>query len=79
MNATSWNQLIFDLHYHRPIKLIKVSEEFFNHLETHCKADILDHMPEDVNGVLGEFTCIPIAVDNTLASNEYELVFEKEE
>ena len=70
---------IFDLHYRRPIKLIKVSEELLNDIKAQCQPDILDNIPEYANGVIGDFTGIPIVVDPTLSSNEYKIVFAKEE
>lgn len=77
MNEMFWTQL-FDLHYHRPIKLIKVGPEAFNYIEAQCKPDMTYQISDDTNGYIGEFTGVPIAVDDTLSGYEYQLVFSKE-
>lgn len=43
------DQFVFDLHYRRPIKLIKVSEELLHYIEAQCQPDILDNIPEYAN------------------------------
>ena len=57
------------------VKQIKVTPDFYECLKAKCIKEIINmDLPQ---GVISQFTGIPIIVDNTL-KNPYELVYSKE-
>ena len=57
-----------------PIKKIKVKPEFFDYLEKMCPPICLDDLPKS-EGISGEFTGIPIVVDDDIENEYYEIVY----
>ena len=72
MNELYADKLLFDLYFPKPIKMIKVTHDFYNYLTARHKDNIYfinnDQTPTYIMG-------IPIVVDNTILSEYYELVF----
>ena len=59
----------------QPIKKIKVTSKFFNYLEQTCHPVYLDRGAATSSGVIGNFTGIPVVVDDEIENEYYELEY----
>lgn len=57
-----------------PIKKIKVKSEFFDYIEKMCPSICLENLSKS-EGISGEFTGIPIVVDDDIENEYYEIVY----
>lgn len=72
MNELYADKLLFDLHCPRPIKMIKVTHDFYNYLTARHKENVYF---VNNNHAISYIMGVPLVVDNTIMSNYYELVF----
>ena len=59
----------------RPIKKIKVKSEFYDYLEHTCPPIYLDNDMPTSEGIIANFTGIPIVIDDEIESEYYEIEF----
>ena len=75
MNELYSEKLSFDILCPIPIKMIKVTSDFANYLAAKYKPEMLYKKNDTTNGYYGNFTGVPIVVDDAILSDYYELEF----
>ena len=65
--------------YSRPPRKIKITSSFDAYLHTVCPTIVEDSLRDEylARGVCGQFTGIPIEIDDTIENEYYELVYEE--
>lgn len=60
----------------KPIKKVKVTSEFYNYLTATCLTTF-QTAPTLPLGVVGQFTGIPIEIDNSIEDERYRIIYEE--